>query len=251
MQRLFFFLGRSLRETGQALDRAGCRMQGNFSFKEELNRHRRIMPLYDKKPFVGLGSFIAPNASVIGEVEVGKNSCIWYGAVLRGDVNNIKVGDETSIGDRTIVHVARHNLGGPKPTVIGNRVNVGQGAILHACTLEDGCEIGSGSIICDGAVIGKNAIVESGSLVTNGKQVPAGQVWGGNPAVRVRDLSETEITELNNKIDRVLAMGVKHQVEHEKTPLQREEEADKWLYDEGAKREADFDQEMEKRVKDL
>jgi carbonic anhydrase/acetyltransferase-like protein (isoleucine patch superfamily) len=95
------------------------------------------MPLYGKHPFIEEGTYVAPNASVIGDVDVGEKSVVWYGAVLRGDVNSIKIGDFTSIGDRVVVHVAKNNPKGPLPTVVGNHVVVEQGAILHACTLED------------------------------------------------------------------------------------------------------------------
>lgn len=95
------------------------------------------MPLYDKRPFVEEGTFVAPSASVIGNVDLGEKSAVWYGAVLRGDVNSIKVGNFTSLGDRVVVHVAKENPNGPHPTIIGDHVVVEQGAILHACTLED------------------------------------------------------------------------------------------------------------------
>lgn len=97
------------------------------------------MPLYGKHPFIEEGTYVAPNASVIGDVDVGEKSVVWYGAVLRGDVNSIKIGDVTSIGDRVVVHVAKENPKGPLPTVVGNHVVVEQGSILHACTLEDEC----------------------------------------------------------------------------------------------------------------
>ena len=109
------------------------------SLSHTVCRHSRIMPLYGKHPFIEEGTYVAPNASVIGDVDVGEKSVVWYGAVLRGDVNSIKVGDCTSIGDRVVVHVAKENPRGPLPTVVGNHVVVEQGSILHACTLEDEC----------------------------------------------------------------------------------------------------------------
>eukprot|EP01110_Echinostelium_bisporum_P010527 TRINITY_DN3932_c0_g1_i1.p1 TRINITY_DN3932_c0_g1~~TRINITY_DN3932_c0_g1_i1.p1 ORF type:complete len:243 (+),score=74.29 TRINITY_DN3932_c0_g1_i1:36-731(+) len=224
MQRVLFALGRSVREAGQALDRVGSRMQQNYGFTERLCRHQRLMTLYEKHPSVASGAFIAPNASVIGDVEVGENSTIWYGAVLRGDVNNIKVGDNSSIGDRVVVHVSQHNPRGPAPTVIGSNVVVENGAILHACTLEDGSYIGAGAIIYDGVVVEKGGIVEAGSIVTAGKRVGAGQVWSGNPAKHVRDVSSEESSRISASVNQIKSLADKHKHELEKTERQRKVE---------------------------
>lgn len=98
-------IGRALRETGQAIDRVGSSLMGQYAFKEELSRHRRIMPLgNDLRPEVGKDSFVAPNASVIGDVKLGERVIIWYGAVLRGDRSGISIGADSSLGDRVVVH---------------------------------------------------------------------------------------------------------------------------------------------------
>lgn len=224
LRKFVYNIGTGIRETGQAIDRVGSMVQGEYAFRERLSRHRRIMPLFDKKPFVGEGAFVAPNASVIGQVEIGENSSVWYGAVLRGDVNSIKIGQQTSIGDRVVVHVSRNNPRGPAPTVVGNRVIVGHGSILHACTLEDESVVGMGSIVFDGSVLEKHAILEPGSVLPAGKRVPSRQVWAGNPAKYVRDATEEEVAAISISADKFNELAGKHTKEHDKTEAEREQE---------------------------
>jgi len=150
------------------------------------------MGLYDKQPKISEDVFIAPNASVIGNVSLGQGANIWYGTVLRGDVNDILVGKKSSIGNRSIVHVSG-GLTALAQTKIGNNVVVGDGVILHGCTLEDECRVEDGAILHDGVVVEKHAIVGAGAVVTSGKRVPSGQVWTGNPAQRTRDVAEEEM----------------------------------------------------------
>mmetsp|Transcript_6870 Transcript_6870/g.10776 ORF Transcript_6870/g.10776 Transcript_6870/m.10776 type:complete len:237 (-) Transcript_6870:361-1071(-) len=185
-------LGLMIRETGQALDRLGSRLQGNYAFREKLSRHRTLMNLYDKKPRVGSESFVAPSASLIGDVSIGKNSSVWYGAVLRGDVNSIRIGNETNVQDRAVVHVSNILEGKPLPTTIGNKVTIGHGAIINGATIEDETIIGMGSTVLDGAIIGKHSIVAAGAVVPAGQTVPSGQVWAGNPAKFVRNVTDHE-----------------------------------------------------------
>jgi carbonic anhydrase/acetyltransferase-like protein (isoleucine patch superfamily) len=182
------------------------------------------MPLYDKKPFVGEGAFIAPNATVIGEVEIGEKSSVWYGVVLRGDVNSIKIGQQTSIGDRAVVHVSRNNPRGPEPTIVGDRVIVGHGAILHACTLADESVVGMGAVVFDKCVLEKHAILEPGAILPAGKRIPSRQVWAGNPAKYVRDATEEEVAAISISADKFHELANKHAVEHAKTEAQREDE---------------------------
>jgi len=141
------------------------------------------------KPKVGERVFIAENATVIGDVEIGDDSSIWFGAILRGDVNYIKVGKCTSIQDGSVVHVTRNT----HPTVIGSYVTVGHSVKLHGCTVKDNCLIGIGAIILDGAVINENSIVAAGTLVPPGKEFPPGSLIMGFPAVVKRELTPEEI----------------------------------------------------------
>ena len=138
--------------------------------------------------------FIAETAAIIGDVEIGANASIWYGVVIRGDMNYIRVGANTNIQDGTVIHVdseGSHSTG--RPTLIGDNVTVGHRALLHACVLEDNCFVGMGSTLLDGAVVESGAMVAAGALVTPGKRVLKGQLWGGAPARFMRDLRDQEL----------------------------------------------------------
>ncbi len=139
-------------------------------------------------PRIAESAFIAPMATVIGDVEIGEDSNIWFGCVIRGDVNEIRIGARTNIQDGTVVHVSREKYG----TYIGSDITIGHMALIHACTLEDGCFIGMRATIMDGCVVSSGAMVAAGALITSGKLVAAGQLWAGAPAKRVRDLSEAD-----------------------------------------------------------
>jgi carbonic anhydrase/acetyltransferase-like protein (isoleucine patch superfamily) len=153
-------------------------------------------------PRIAADVFIADTARVIGDVEIGAGSSIWYGAVVRGDVNPIRIGQQTNIQEGVVIHVASEATfpdGRPKngiPAIIGSRVTVGHMALLHACRVEDECLIGMKSCVMDGAVVQTNSIVAAGALVTPGKQVLSGQLWAGSPARYVRDITPDELTHL-------------------------------------------------------
>ncbi|XP_074295197.1 gamma carbonic anhydrase 1, mitochondrial-like [Silene latifolia] len=192
--RAIYTVGFWIRETGQAMDRLGCRLQGNHHFQEHLSRHRTLMNIFDKAPVVDKEAFVAPSASVIGDVRIGCGSSIWYGCVLRGDVNHISIGSGTNIQDNSLVHVAKSNLAGKVlPTIIGDNVTVGHSAVLHACTVDDEAFVGMGATLLDGVVVEKHAMVAAGALVRQNTRIPSGQVWGGNPAKFLRNLTEEEI----------------------------------------------------------
>ncbi|CAN7126043.1 unnamed protein product [Brassica rapa subsp. narinosa] len=193
MGRALYSVGFWIRETGQALDRLGCRLQGKNHFREQLSRHRTLMNVFDKAPLVDKDAFVAPSASIIGNVHLGPGSSIWYGCVLRGDANTITVGAGTNIQDNSLVHVAQSNLNGKVlPTLIGDNVTIRNSAVLHGCTLEDESYIGASATVLDGAHVEKHAIVESGALVRHNTRIPSGEVWGGNPARFLRKVTEEE-----------------------------------------------------------
>lgn len=149
----------------------------------------RIFPAYRGiSPTIGEGSFIASSADVIGDVGIGEESGIWYGVVVRGDVNYIRIGSRTNIQDGTIIHVWRDN----GPTIIGDNVTVGHQALLHACTLEDDTFIGMGATVMDKAVVESGGMVAAGALVTPGKVVKYGEIWAGNPAKFFRKMTKKE-----------------------------------------------------------
>ncbi|HYD98736.1 MAG TPA: gamma carbonic anhydrase family protein [Alphaproteobacteria bacterium] len=147
-----------------------------------------ILPHHGHTPRIDPAAWLAPGAVVIGDTEIGPESSVWFGCVLRGDVNFIRIGARTNIQDGTIVHVASKG----QPTLIGDDVTVGHGAILHACTVESGAFIGMRATVMDGAVVEGGAMVAAGALVTPGKRVRRGELWAGNPAKPMRSLSEAE-----------------------------------------------------------
>ncbi len=166
-----------------------------------------IRPYAGVWPRIGRDVFVAPGATIVGDVEIGDGASIWYGCVLRGDVAAIRVGANSNIQDGTIVHVS-----GRQPGIadIGDNVTVGHKVIIHACTLEPGCFIGVGAIVMDRAVIESGAMVAAGALVTPGKRVPRGQLWGGSPAVYMRDLTAEEIDYNAATIGRYGALAANH-----------------------------------------
>jgi carbonic anhydrase/acetyltransferase-like protein (isoleucine patch superfamily) len=150
-----------------------------------------ILPYRGIFPQIAANVFIAPSAAVIGDVVIGAGSNVWFGCVIRGDVNEIRIGDRTNIQDGTIIHVTRQKCG----TYIGSDVTIGHMVLLHACTLEDGAFIGMQATVMDGAVVEGGAMVAAGALITPGKRVRKGQLWSGRPAKHSRDLSPKEIEE--------------------------------------------------------
>ena len=158
-----------------------------------------LRPYLDKSPILGERCYVDPAASVIGDVVLGEDVSIWPGTVVRGDVNFIRIGARTNIQDGTVVHVSHdgpHAKLGGFATVIGEDVTIGHKAIVHACRIEDAVLIGMGAIVLDGAVIKKHGFVGAGALIAPGKVVGEGELWLGNPAKKVRMLSDAEIEAL-------------------------------------------------------
>ncbi|MBC8385637.1 MAG: gamma carbonic anhydrase family protein [Candidatus Cloacimonetes bacterium] len=147
-------------------------------------------------PEIGKDSWIAPNAEVIGMCEIGEDSSIWFGVNIRADVHYIKIGDRTNIQDGSVVHVTeftKPDMSDGAPTIIGNDVTIGHNAMIHGCTIEDGCLIGMSATIIDGAIIGRESIVGAGSVVTKNKVFPPRSMIIGIPARRIRELTDEEV----------------------------------------------------------
>ena len=142
-----------------------------------------------KKPLIASSAYIVDSAQVIGDVVIGDESSVWFNAVVRGDVNHIRIGRRTNIQDGCILHVAR----GKYPLIVGDEVTVGHGVTLHACTIESRCLIGMGAVIMDGAEIGEACIVGAGSLITPRTIIPPKSMVLGSPAKVKRPLTEDEI----------------------------------------------------------
>ena len=147
--------------------------------------------------------FIAPNAYVIGDVEIGEDSSIWFNCTVRGDVNNITIGKRTNIQDGTVIHVSSTTQG----TYIGDDVTVGHMALLHACTVGDRSFIGLKACVMDDAVVEADAMVAAGALVTSGKVVKSGELWAGTPAKKMRDLTQEEIEFLRFSAKRYVTLA--------------------------------------------
>lgn len=235
-----YHMGFWIRETGQALDRLGSRLQSIYAFQEQFSRHRTLMNLYDKAPDVAQNAFIAPSAAVVGDVKVGSGSSVWYGCVLRGDVNSISVGSETNIQDNTLVHVAKTNLSGNvMATSIGSRVTIGHNALLHGCTVEDDAFIGMGATLLDGVHVEANAMVAAGALVKQNTRIPTGEIWAGNPAKFLRRLSHEEIAFFAKSAANYAELAEVHAKENSKT--YEEIQTDKVLRKKWAVQSDDYD----------
>ena len=153
-----------------------------------------IMPYQGILPKIAADAFVASTAVVIGAVEIGAEASIWFGCVLRGDSNSIRIGARTNVQDGTVIHVnhEREGAAGTK-TTIGADVTIGHMALLHACTIEDGAFIGMKACIMDGVVVESGGMVAAGALVTPGKRVKKGELWAGSPAKLMRPLSDKEM----------------------------------------------------------
>lgn len=150
-------------------------------------------------PKISSKAWVAPSADVIGNVEIGDDSSVWFGVVIRGDVHKIRIGKRTSIQDLSMVHVTHYkneDMQDGYPTIIGDDVTVGHKVMLHGCTIENGCLIGMSATILDGAVIGEGSIVGAHSLVTSNKVFPPRSLIMGSPAKVVKTLSDEEVANL-------------------------------------------------------
>ena len=156
-----------------------------------------ILPFEGKTPKIHDSAFIAPGSRIIGDVEIGAGSSIWYNCVLRGDINRIVIGERSNLQDGTVVHVEgpRPDTDG-KPTIIGDDVLVGHMVMLHGCVLEDRAFVGMSSIIMDGCRICSDGMLAAGAMLTPGKVIPSAELWAGRPAKLMRGLSEEQVAGL-------------------------------------------------------
>ena len=155
-----------------------------------------ILPVKGVLPKFGSNCYIAPNATVVGDVVMGDDCSVWFNAVVRGDVHYIRVGNKVNIQDGAIIHCTYQKA----PTNIGNEVSIGHGAIVHGCTVEDNVLIGMKSVVMDHAVIGKNSIIAAGAVVLENTIVEPGSIYAGVPAKKVRSISETDTHDLIERI---------------------------------------------------
>ena len=158
-----------------------------------MKNEAKLYPYLDLYPSIAESVFLAPGVKIIGDVEIGEDSSVWYNSIIRGDVHYIKIGKFTNIQDCCMLHVTN----GKYPLNIGNKVTVGHSVSLHGCTINDLCLIGIGAIILDGAVVEQKSFVAAGALVREGFVVPTSKLVAGVPARIVRDLTDKEIDEFD------------------------------------------------------
>ncbi len=157
-----------------------------------------ILPYKNIYPKIHPSVYIGAGAVIIGDVEIGEDSSIWPNCVIRGDVNYIRIGKRTNIQDGTIIHVSRPSVAantagqGSGMTIIGDNVTIGHKSMLHACTLENESFVGMSATIMDGAIVRTGGMVAGGAVVTYKKEIPAGQIWAGNPAKFIREMKQQE-----------------------------------------------------------
>ncbi|MDF2449812.1 MAG: gamma carbonic anhydrase family protein [Bacteroidota bacterium] len=155
-----------------------------------------ILPVNGIEPSLGNNSFIAPNATIVGDVICGDDCSFWFNAVVRGDVNSIRIGNKVNIQDGAVIHCTYQKT----KTVLGNNVSVGHNAIVHGSTIHDNVLIGMGAIVMDNCEIGSNSIIAAGAVLTEGTVVPSGCIFAGVPARKVKDISEELIHGEINRI---------------------------------------------------
>ncbi len=156
-------------------------------------------------PRIAPSAWVAPNASVIGDVTLGERVSIWFGAVLRGDIDRISIGAGSNIQDGSVCHADPG-----RPLLVGEHVTVGHMVMLHGCTIGDHCLIGIGAVVMNGAVIGKNSVVGAGSLVTEGKEFPDGSLIMGSPAKVVRQLDAAALEKLQQNAANYVKNGQRY-----------------------------------------
>ncbi|GJM09275.1 MAG: gamma carbonic anhydrase family protein [Lysobacteraceae bacterium] len=154
-----------------------------------------IRPFADKTPIIAPSAWVDRSGVVIGDVVLGEDTSVWPCAVIRGDVNYIRVGERTNIQDGSVLHVTHAGPYSPKggPLIIGDDVTVGHNVTLHACTVGNGCLIGMGAVVLDGAILGDHCFVAAGSIVSPGKVVPPRSLWRGQPARHARELGDEDV----------------------------------------------------------
>jgi len=155
-----------------------------------------ILHVNDIYPSFGENNFLAPNATIVGDVQTGPDCSFWFNAVVRGDVNSIRIGSKVNVQDGAVVHCTYKR----SKTIIGNNVSIGHNAIVHGCTIHDNVLVGMGAIIMDNAVIGSNSIVAAGAVVLEGVMVEEGSIYAGVPAKKVKSISKELISGEINRI---------------------------------------------------
>lgn len=160
------------------------------------------------EPKIHESAYVTDDAIIVGDVEIGQDASVWYGSVIRGDVNYIRIGARTNIQDQTIIHVSSKGLS----TIVEEEVTVGHRVTLHACHVERGCLIGIGAILMDGVRVGANSLVGAGSLLTPGTQIPPRSLVIGSPARVKRELTDDELASLEQSWKNYVELASKYRI---------------------------------------
>ncbi|MFI1744405.1 gamma carbonic anhydrase family protein [Thalassobellus sediminis] len=162
-----------------------------------------IKPVKGKLPQIPDDCFIAENATIVGDVVMGSECSVWFSAVIRGDVNYIKMGNKVNVQDGAVIHATYKTA----PTTIGNNVSIGHNALVHGCTIHDNVLVGMGSIIMDDCVVESNSIIAAGAVLTQNTHVESGSIYAGVPAKKIKDISQELIS---GQIDRIANNYIKY-----------------------------------------
>lgn len=162
-----------------------------------------IKTVNGKHPQMGEDCYLAENATIVGDVQMGNQCSVWFGTVIRGDVHYIKMGDKVNVQDNATIHATYQK----HPTNIGNNVSIGHNAIVHGCTIKDNVLIGMGAIVMDACIIESNSIIAAGAVVLEGTHVQSGSVWAGVPAKKVKEITPDL---LHGQIDRIANAYIKY-----------------------------------------
>jgi carbonic anhydrase/acetyltransferase-like protein (isoleucine patch superfamily) len=180
-----------------------------------------ILPVKGILPTFGNDCFIAPNATIVGNVIMGNDCSIWFNAVVRGDVNIIRMGNKVNVQDGAIIHCTYQKTG----THIGNNVSIGHNAIVHGCVIHDNVLIGMGAIVMDNVVVGSNCIIAAGAVVLENTQIEPGSIYAGVPAKKVKDISQEMINgEINRIADNYVMYSGWYEAQASPQPLSKGEE---------------------------
>lgn len=155
-----------------------------------------ILPVKGVSPTIGNNCFIAPNATVVGDVVMGEDCSIWFNAVVRGDVNSIRMGNKVNVQDGAVIHCTYEKT----KAIIGNNVSIGHNAIVHGCTIDDNVLVGMGAIVMDNCKVGSNSIIAAGAVVLENTVIEPGSIYAGVPAKKVKDISQELISGEINRI---------------------------------------------------
>ena len=155
-----------------------------------------VLSVNGNRPVFGEECFLADNATVVGEVSMGNQCSVWFNAVVRGDVNSVRIGNKVNIQDNVVIHCTYEKT----KTIIGDNVSIAHSAIVHGCTLEDNVMVGMGAIVMDNCYVEKNALIAAGSVVLENTRVEAGSIYAGVPAKKVKQLDEATFKNQNERI---------------------------------------------------